>query len=409
MKQHFSRRVLGAKRSAIRELLKLAERPEIISFSGGMPDPETFPHDELAKIASEEIKENYRDVLQYGTTEGSKTLRSAVSGWLREQGIDARIDEILVTSASQQGLDLLCKAFIDPGDVIFCGLPTYLGAIQAFNLFQATQTGIPLEEDGMNLDVLEEEIEAARREGKILKGIYVIPDFQNPSGITMSLEKRNRLLDIARREDLLIFEDNPYGHLRFSGEPIRSIYSFDDEGRVIMLITFSKILAAGLRLAVMLARGDAMDALVRVKQATDLCTSKLIQRLAARYIERYSLSDHLTEISGIYRSKKEAMIRALERYMPAEEGVRWTDPDGGLFIWVWLPEGIDTEEMLDRAIEEKVAYVPGAATYVDGGGANTLRLAFSLASEKDIEEGIRRLAEVVKKEIKAKKRESVAT
>jgi len=335
MKQHFSRRVLGAKRSAIRELLKLAERPEIISFSGGMPDPETFPHDQLAEIASEEIKENYRDVLQYGTTEGSRTFRQAVSVWLREGGIDATIDEILVTSASQQGLDLLCKAFIDPGDVIFCGLPTYLGAIQAFNLFQATQIGIPLEEDGMNLGVLEEEIKAARREGKVLKGIYVIPDFQNPSGITMSLEKRNRLLDIARREDLLVFEDNPYGHLRFSGEPIRSIYSFDDD----MLITFSKILAAGLRLAVMLARGDAMDALVRVKQATDLCTSKLIQRLAARYIERYSLRDHLTEISGIYRAKKEAMIRALERYMPAEEGIRWTDPDGGLFIWVWLPEG----------------------------------------------------------------------
>jgi len=175
-----------------------------------------------------------------------------------------------------------------------------------------------------------------------------------------------------------------------------------------MLITFSKILAAGLRLAVMLARGDVMDALVRVKQATDLCTSKLIQRLAARYIERYSLSEHLAEISRSYRAKKEAMVRALERYMPPDEGVRWTDPDGGLFIWVWLPEGIDTEEMLDRAIEEKVAYVPGAATHVDGGGANTLRLAFSLATEKEIDEGIRRLAEVVKKEIEAK-RERVVT
>ena len=401
--------MLGAKRSAIRELLKLAERPEIISFSGGMPDPETFPHEEFAEIASEEIRDNYRNVLQYSTTEGSRTFRKVVSGWLREQGIKATIDEILVTTASQQGLDLICKAFLDPGDVIFCGLPTYLGAIQAFTLFQATKIGIPLEEDGMNLGVLEGEIEAARGEGKILKGIYVIPDFQNPSGITMSLEKRRRLLEIARREDLIIFEDNPYGHLRFSGEPIRSIYSLDDEGRVIMLITFSKVLAAGLRLAVMLARGDAMDALVRVKQATDLCTSKLIQRLAARYIERYGLRDHLAEISGIYRAKKEAMIRALERYMPAEEGIRWTDPDGGLFIWVWLPEGIDTEEMLDRAIEEKVAYVPGVATYVDGGGANTLRLAFSLASEKDIDEGIRRLAEVVKKEIESKKREEIAT
>jgi len=351
MRKHFSSRVLGAKRSAIRELLKLAERPEIISFSGGFPDPETFPHEEFAEIAAEEIRDNYRDVLQYSTTEGSKTFRRGVSGWLKEQGIEASIDEILVTTASQQGLDLICKAFVDPADVIFCGLPTYLGAIQAFTLFQATKIGIPLEDDG------------------------VIPDFQNPSGITMSLKKRERLLEIARREDLLIFEDNPYGHLRFSGEPIRSIYSLDDEGRVIMLVTFSKTLAAGLRLAVMLARGDAMDALVRVKQATDLCTSKLIQRLAARYIERYRFDLHLAEISRTYRRKKEAMIRALERYMPAEDGIRWTDPDGGLFVWMWLPEGIDTEEMLDRAIEEKVAYVPGAATHVDGGGANTLRLA----------------------------------
>ncbi|RLE36603.1 aminotransferase [Candidatus Acetothermia bacterium] len=409
MRKHFSSRVLGAKRSAIRELLKLAERPEIISFSGGFPDPETFPHEEFAEIAAEEIRDNYRDVLQYSTTEGSKTFRRGVSGWLKEQGIEASIDEILVTTASQQGLDLICKAFVDPADVIFCGLPTYLGAIQAFTLFQATKIGIPLEDDGMNLDVLEEEIGAARRGGKVLKGIYVIPDFQNPSGITMSLKKRERLLEIARREDLLIFEDNPYGHLRFSGEPIRSIYSLDDEGRVIMLVTFSKTLAAGLRLAVMLARGDAMDALVRVKQATDLCTSKLIQRLAARYIERYRFDLHLAEISRTYRRKKEAMIRALERYMPAEDGIRWTDPDGGLFVWMWLPEGIDTEEMLDRAIEEKVAYVPGAATHVDGGGANTLRLAFSLASEEDIDEGIRRLAEVVKREIAAKKREGVAT
>jgi len=308
----------------------------------------------------------------------------------------------LVTTASQQALDLLCKAFIDPGDVIFCGLPTYLGAVQAFTLFQVDKIGVPLEDDGMDLDELERRIESAKSADKTLKAVYVIPDFQNPSGITMSLEKRKRLLDIARREDLLIFEDNPYGHLRFAGEPIPSICSMDDEGRVILLLTFSKTLCAGLRLAVMLARGDLMDALVRAKQATDLCTSKLTQHLAAQYILRYGLENHLKEIRPIYREKRDAMISALERYMPEDAGVTWTNPEGGLFVWMRLPEGIDTTDMLQEAIERKVAYVPGASSYVDGGGQNTIRLSYSLVTPELIDEGIRRLAGVVRTTIEAK-------
>jgi len=403
MKHHFARRAAGAKRSAIRELLKLTERPEIISFGGGLPAPETFPHDELAAIAADELRNNYQSVLQYGTTEGSRTLRTQMCEWLRPQGIDVTIDDVLITTASQQGLDLLCKAFFDEGDVIFCGLPTYLGAVQAFTLFQIDKVGVPLDDDGMNLDVLEERIAECRATGKPMKGIYVIPDFQNPSGITMSLEKRKRLLEIAKREDLLIFEDNPYGHLRFAGEPIPPIASMDDEGRVILLITFSKVLCAGLRLAAMVTRGDLMDALVRVKQATDLCTSKLTQILAARYMERYDLDKHLVDIQPIYRDKRNAMIAALEKYMPKEEGLRWTEPEGGLFIWMWLPEEIDTAEMIERAIEHNVAYVPGAASYVDGTGHNTLRLSFSLAVPDVIDEGIRRLAEVVKEELATKR------
>ncbi len=402
MKHHFSRRVAGAKRSAIRELLKLTEQPDIISFGGGLPAPETFPHDEMAEIAAEIIRENYANVLQYGLTEGSKTLRRAVCDWLVPQGLDVTIHDLLVTTASQQALDLLCKAFIDPGDVIFCGLPTYLGAVQAFTLFQVDKIGVPLEDDGMDLDELERRIETARSEGKTLKAIYVIPDFQNPSGITMSLEKRKRLLEIARREDLLIFEDNPYGHLRFAGEPIPSICSMDDEGRVILLLTFSKTLCAGLRLAVMVARGDLMDALVRAKQATDLCTSKLTQHLAAQYMIRYGLENHLKEIRPIYREKRDAMIAALERYMPEDAGITWTNPEGGLFVWMRLPEGIDTTDMLQDAIEHKVAYVPGASSYVDGRGQNTIRLSYSLVTPEKIEEGIRRLAGVVKTAIEAK-------
>ena len=409
MKQHFSSRVAGAKRSAIRELLKLTERPEIISFGGGLPAPETFPHDEMAEIAADLLRNNYRNVLQYGLTEGSKTLRQAMCEWLRPQGVEATVEELLVTTASQQALDLLCKAFFDPGDVVFCGLPTYLGAVQAFTLFQTTKVGIPLEEDGMDLDVLEERIAETRAAGKRMKGIYVIPDFQNPSGITMSLEKRKRLLEIAKREDLLVFEDNPYGQLRFAGEPIPSICSMDHEGRVILLLTFSKTLSSGLRLAVMVARGDLMDALVRAKQPTDLCTSKLTQHMAARYMNEYGLDRHLEDIRPIYREKCTAMLEALEKHMAADEEISWTKPQGGLFVWMRLPEGIDAEEMLESAIEHKVAYVPGAASFVDGRGQNTLRLAFSLVTPEQIDEGIRRLAAVVREAVESHRKVGIRT
>jgi 2-aminoadipate transaminase len=403
MKQHFSQRVRGAKRSAIRELLKLTEQPDIISFGGGLPAPESFPNKELAEIAYDELMNNSANVLQYGTTEGSRVLRDAFVEWLEPQNIHVTRDELLVTTASQQGLDLLCKAFFDPGDVLFCGLPTYLGAVQAFKLFQIDTVGVLLEDDGMSIEALETQIEACKAAGKRMKGIYVIPDFQNPSGITLSLAKRQQILDIARREDLLVFEDNPYGHLRFAGESIPSLYSMDTDGRVIMMVTFSKVLCAGLRLAVMITPDlDLMDALVRTKQATDLCTSKLTQHMAARYMLEFGLDKHLEDIRPIYREKRNAMIEALEKYMPRDEGLRWTKPDGGLFIWVWLPEGIDTQDMLAHAIEQKVAYVPGSAAFVDGSGHNTMRLAFSSSTPEKIDEGIRRLAAVVKAEIAAK-------
>ena len=408
MKDHFARRALAVKRSAIRELLKLTEKPDIISFAGGLPDPETFPREELARIAADELRGNYRNVLQYGLTEGSLTFRQALLPWLRTQGLHLELGQLLVTTASQQGLDLLGKAFIDPGDVVFCDLPTYLGAIQAFSLFQADKVGVPLLEDGMDVDVLEERIREAKRAKKTLKAIYVIPDFQNPTGITTSWEKRKRLLEIARREDLLIFEDNPYGELRFAGEPIPSIRSMDTEGRVIMLVTLSKVLSAGLRLAVLIADGELMEVLVRMKQATDLCTSKLTQHLAARYFNECSIEDHLKQLRVVYRGKRDAMVAALERHMPTDEGIIWTHPDGGLFLWVSLPEELDTDEMFPHTLEHKVAYVPGKAFFVDGTGHNTMRLSFSVSTEAEINEGIRRLSAVVREELAAKRVGSVA-
>jgi 2-aminoadipate transaminase len=403
MTRFVSQRASGAKRSAIRELLKLTERPEIISFAGGLPAPETFPHDELAELAADELRNHYENVLQYGLTEGSLTLRRAVIDWLRPHGLDLSLDQLLVTTASQQGLDLVSKAFLDPGDVIFCEAPTYLAALQAFTLFQAEKVGIPLDEDGMNLDRLEEAIETTKRAGKTMKAIYVIPDFQNPTGISMSFAKRRRLLEIARREDLLVIEDDPYGQLRFAGEALPSIRSLDTDGRVILLMTFSKVLSAGLRLAVLVADQQHMDVLVRMKQACDLCTSKLTQHMAARYIKEYGMEQHLEAVRQIYRVKRDAMIAALERYMPADEGITWTHPEGGLFLWVRLPKEIDTEAMFPRAIEHKVAYVVGSAFYPDGNGHNEMRLSFSLGSVEQIDEGIKRLAEVVQAELSANK------
>ena len=261
-----------------------------------------------------------------------------------------------------------------------------------------------MDEDGMNLDILEQQIAVARQEGKTLKAIYVIPDFQNPTGITMSLEKRGRLLDIARREELLVIEDSPYSQLRFAGEMIPTIWSLDTDGRVITLMTFSKVLSAGLRLGVLFASdSDLMDVLVRMKQATDLCTSKLTQHMAARYINEYGMDEHLRMVRACYRKKRDMMIAALERYMPQNEGITWTHPDGGLFLWVCLPDEIDTGKMFPRAIENKVAYVTGSEFYPNGGGENAMRLSFSLNSEAKIDEGIRRLAKVVREELAAKR------
>jgi len=231
----------------------------------------------------------------------------------------------------------------------------------------------------------------------------VIPDFQNPAGITMSLEKRKRLLEIARQEDLLIFEDNPYSQLRFAGEAVPMLKSMDENGRVIMLFTLSKVLSAGLRLAFLIAQEDLIEILLRMKQASDLCTSKLTQHLAARYIKDYGMEDHLRILRGRYRAKRDAMIAALEKYMPTKEGITWTRPDGGLFLWVRLPEEVDTEEMFPRALEHNVAYIVGSAFYVDGGGKNTMRLSFSVNSEDEIEEGIKRLCQVVREELAAKR------
>jgi len=395
----FAERTKGARRSAIRELLKYTEQPEVISFAGGLPDPATFPLDFLAKVAQEEILHNAVKSLQYTTTEGKRPLREALVRWLAEEGIHTTMDRIVITNGSQQGLDLLGRAFLDEGDAVFVSLPTYLGALQAFQAYRPTLVGIPLENDGMDLAFLKRAIREARRSGHEPKLIYVVPDFQNPTGITWSKEKRAELLKIAGKEDLLIVEDIPYRWLRYKGEHIPTIASLDEEGRVIVLLTFSKILAAGLRVGALVGPEEVVNMVVTLKQGADLCGPSLTQRLVVRFLTEYDVHAHIARLCQHYKVKLETMLQALSQYMPEE--AEWTKPEGGLFVWVKLPEGVDTAKMLERALAHKVAYVPGQPFFADGSGQNTMRLSFALATLEELEEGIRRLGAVVKEEIAA--------
>lgn len=399
MEELFSSRTRAVRRSEIRELLKLAERPEVISLAGGFPDPATFPHEEFAEIAERVLREDYQKALQYGATEGDRSFREAVRAWLAQDGLELSLDEITITSASQQGLDLVSKVFLDPGDVVFCDLPTYLAAIQVFTAYQAERVGIPQRDDGMDLDILEMRIEEALHQGKRPKLIYLVPDFHNPTGITMSLAKRRRVLEIAERYNLLIIEDDPYSKLRFEGQPLPLIKSLDTTGRVIFLRTFSKTLCPGIRLGMLVASPELSNQIVKLKQPTDLCSPPLTQRLAYEFMTHYDFAGHIAEIREIYREKRDAMIEALERYMPPLPEISWTHPQGGFFVWLTLPQFVDTREMFPRAVEKNVAYVVGQAFFADGSGQNTMRLSFSEPSPELIAEGIRRLSEVIEEEL----------
>lgn len=397
MKNFLSERAKNTGRSAIREVLKYTQESEIISFAGGLPKPETFPSEGLSKSAAHQISNNYRKSLQYGTTEGVEEFRKEMMNWLLSFGMDFELKNIISTNSSQQAIDLVCKAFIDPGDVIFCGLPTYLGAVQAFSSFQSEQVGVPLRDDGMDLGVLEEKIEETKKAGKNPKFIYVIPDFQNPTGVTLSETKRKSLAQIADQHDLLIVEDTPYFGVRFSGEFKPPISTYDKSERVITVTSLSKILSSGMRLAVTVGPEKLLQELVKMKQATDLCTSTTTQWIAADWLANNDLSEHLKGLRGYYKENRDAMLDEMERSFP--DGITWTEPNGGLFIWVTLPEGQDADLLFDRALEEKVAFVPGHHFYVNDGGRNTLRLSYSLLSPEEIKEGIRRLGKVMESEL----------
>lgn len=384
--------------SAIREILKLVQNPEVISLAGGMPDPTTFPTEELNEVVKQILAKNSACALQYSSTEGLTELREFILNWLDEAKEKAGLDNIMITSGSQQGLDLVSKVLLNPGDTLIVELPSYLAALNAFRSYGGEMAGIPMDDEGMQIDILEETLTKLKNDRKKVKFIYTISNFQNPAGVTMSLARRKKILEVAKKYEVFILEDNPYDKLRFEGEPIPSIYSLDNEGYVISLGTFSKILCPGLRLAWILGNNEIIEKLVIMKQATDLCTTVLNQLIAYEYCCQNDIDKNIESNVEIYRRKRNGMLEALDKYFPVE--VTWTKPQGGFFVFATLPEYIDTGEMFKEAIEENVAYVPGGPFFADGKGQNTMRLSFCFPSVEDIDEGIKRLGKIIKKRIK---------
>jgi 2-aminoadipate transaminase len=397
----FAQRTQRMGSSAIRELLKLTEQPDIISFGGGMPAPEVFPIEQFTEACNRVMKDFGPQALQYGPTEGYLPLREMIARHTLRYGIEVTAENILITSGSQQALDLLGKILINPGDRILVESPTYLGALQAWNAYGAEYVTVPMDEHGMITDTLEE----ALRSGP--KFIYVLPNFQNPSGVTLAGERRMQLIELADRYGVPIVEDDPYGQLRYEGEHLPSVVVLDSQfrdncsicyrGNVIYLSTFSKILAPGLRLAWVIAPPEVIRKLVQAKQGADLHTSPFNQFIAHEVAKGGFLDRHVKLIRKVYTERRDVMLAAMDGYFPP--GVDWTHPEGGLFLWGTLPETLNSSDVLKSAIEQKVAFVPGAPFYPTGGGYNTMRLNFSNANPEKIREGIARLGKVIREKM----------
>ncbi len=394
-----STNIKGMKRSAIRELLKYLGTPGLISFSGGFPSPASFPTEELKEIITDVMDNEAAYALQYGATEGDILLRTLLVERYKASGVDMSIDNMIITTASQQALDLIAKMFINRGDYVIVGLPSYLGGLSAFNSYGANMVGIPMDEEGEDPNILEAKLIELIGMGKKPKFIYLIPDFQNPAGVTMSERRRKEILELAYKYDVLIIEDSPYRELRYEGTAQKTIYEMDGTGHVVLLGTFSKIFCPGFRIGWVVGHPDVLDKIVVGKQATDLCTPPFTQRIAARYIERGFLDPKIAEIRKMYAKKQQNMLKSLEEYMPEE--VSWTHPEGGLFLMAHGPENLDTNAILLDCIKEaNVAYVAGNSFFCDGSGNNTMRLNFSYEDIEKNTEGCQRLGAFLKKVIK---------
>lgn len=382
----YSEDALGMRRSPVRELLSRADKDKLISFAGGYPDPVTFPIEDLKTIMVKVLEEEGAHALQYGASEGLLRLRKIIAKRYIDQGIDVCYKNVAITTSSQQGIDLCTRLFVNPGDVVLCSLPSYLGALQSFYSYRAEIVGV---KDG---DSYEEAIERLLEQEKKVKFIYAIPDFQNPSGITIGTGQRKELVRLAVKYDLMIVEDSPYRDIRYEGHNLPMLYSMDDS-RVIQLGTFSKTFAPGFRIGWIVAPEAVIDKIAVSKQSTDLCTPVFDQYVVAEYIESGLFDENLVRTVALYKQKRDFTIECLERCMP--NGVRWTKPEGGLFLFVTLPKSCDTMKMYDIALKENVAYVAGQLFHCDGSGKNTMRINFSQTEIPLIEKGIRILADVI--------------
>lgn len=397
----FAERAERVKTSAMRDMMSITDRPEVISLASGMPDTKSFPKDLLESVFIDMARHHSAELLQYTPTEGIVGVKRAIAEVMAEENIKADIDNILVTTGGQQAIDLITRVLVNPGDTIITEAPTYPGAVPSFLSFQAEAIQIDIDNEGIRVDLLEAELERLDSEGITPKFIYTVPTFQNPAGVTMSLERRKRLVEIANERELLVLEDNPYGMLRYGGEPLPTLRELDGGNFVIYLGTFSKILAPGLRLGWIEGPSPVVEKCNIAKAAADLNSSGPGQYLITTYFEQADWRDWVKTASAIYKSRRDAMLAALERYFPPE--ATWTHPDGGLFIWATLPEQIDTTDLLTKALRSNVAFVPGAGAFLgskpDPRGRNTMRLNFSGVPEDRIIEGIKRIGEVVEEQL----------
>ncbi|MEK6582727.1 MAG: PLP-dependent aminotransferase family protein [Nitrospirota bacterium] len=381
----YAERIAGLRSSAIRDILKLMSRPGIISFAGGLPAPELFPIKEIGDAVVKVLSRHGSSALQYSITEGIIPLREKIIKKL-DKNLD--IENIIITQGSQQGLDLISKLYIDKGTVVFTETPSYLGALQAFQLFQANVIAIPSDEKGIQTDELEKKLKT-NKPGLL----YLMPNFQNPTGASIPMDRRHRLLEIAGKHDFMLIEDDPYGELIFEGEKLPSLFSLAQSKNFIYMSSFSKTIAPGFRVAYVIADKEIIKKFAIVKQGTDLHTNTFGQYIVNEYLENGNYQEHISLLKRTYKERRDCMLSAMEKYFP--KSAKWNKPAGGMFIWAILPEGYDAREILMRCVEKNVAFVPGQEFFPDGSGKNTMRLNFSNATAENIEEGIRRIGEVL--------------
>ena len=387
----YAKRMDLFKKSELGEILKLIEQPDIISFAGGLPASELFPVEEMKKVSVKVLDENGEEALQYSGSQGYLPLRNHIAKRMNEKNkTNVKAEDILVTSGSQQALDFAGNVFLDEGDIVLCESPSYLGALNAFKGYKPNVMEVPTDKEGM----ITEELEKILKENDKVKFIYVIPDFQNPTGISWSLERRKKFMDVINKYEIPVIEDNPYGELRYEGEFLPSLKSFDTKGLVIYLGTFSKIFCPGYRLGWTCASKDILSKFIICKENSDLQTSTIGQRELSKYIDDYDLDAHVEKIKSTYKKRRDLMLDCMEKEFP--QGVSFTHPQGGLFTWVKLPEELNAQELMEKCVENKVAYVPGGFFFPEGNKENYFRLNYSSSKEDKIVEGIKRLGNVLK-------------